>query len=656
MSTASQRNISTSSLLLLALAFIAAVIISNQLFSGWRIDLTDNRLYTLSDGTRRILEDLDEPINLYFYYSDKASEDLPTIRGYANRVREMLTEFRRAADGNIKLNVIDPLPFSEDEDRAAHFGLQGIGVAGSPDPIYMGLAGTDSIDNEEVIAFFQPDKQPFLEYDIARLVSTLANPQRKVVGLISGAPMSGNFDPQTQQMAQPWVIYEQVQQLFEVRRLGTDIDAIDDDVGMLWIVQPKNLSDSTLYAIDQFILKGGTAMIFVDPLAEADPAPPIQGMPPGMMPQGRSSNLPTLFNAWGLQFSTDDVVADAQLALSISAGAGGRPIRHPALLGLTEAELNNDDVTTADLNTINIGLAGHLSVAEGGSAIIEPLLSTSRASGVLASSRFSFLSDPSSLFDGFVPSGEPYVIAARISGALPSAFPDGPPPTDASSADDSKEPDAGAPMHLAQALDSTNLIVVADVDILSDRLWVQQQNFFGQRIANAFASNGAFVVNALESLLGSADLITVRSRATYSRPFTKVEELRVAAEAQYRETEQRLQTELADTERRLGELQSSREDTGNILVTPEQRVEIDRFIEQRSAIRKDLRAVQRNLDKNIEQLGTMLKIINMALVPVLLTAFVLIAAWRRSRREGTTTRREDTTTRREGPISREERA
>jgi ABC-type uncharacterized transport system involved in gliding motility auxiliary subunit len=179
------------------------------------------------------------------------------------------------------------------------------------------------------------------------------------------------------------------------------------------------------------------------------------------------------------------------------------------------------------------------------------------------------------------------------------------------------------------------MIVVADVDILSDRLWVQQQNFFGQRIANAFASNGAFVVNALESLLGSAELIAVRSRATYSRPFTKVEELRVEAEAEYRETEQRLQSELAETERRLGELQSSREDTGNILMSPEQQTEVDRFIDQRAAIRKDLRAVQRNLDKNIEQLGTRLKIINTALVPALLTVFVLFAVWRRSRREGT---------------------
>ena len=335
MSTASQRNISTSSLLLLALAFIAAIIISNQLFGGWRIDLTDNRLYTLSDGTKQILENLEEPINLYFYYSDKASEDVPTIRSYANRVGEMLDEFRLAANGNINLYVIDPLPFSEDEDRAAQFGLQGVGLAGSPDAVYLGLAGTDSIDNEKIIAFFQPDKEQFLEYDIAKLVSTLANPERKVIGLISGAPMSGNFDPQTQQMIPAWVIYEQAQQLFEVRNLGTDIDAVDDDVSMLWIVQTKSLSNSMLYAIDQFVLKGGTAMIFVDPLAESDPAAPVQGMPPGMPPQGQKSDLPALFSAWGLQFSPNDVVADAQLALPVSAGPAGRPMRHPGLLGIT---------------------------------------------------------------------------------------------------------------------------------------------------------------------------------------------------------------------------------------------------------------------------------------------------------------------------------
>jgi ABC-type uncharacterized transport system involved in gliding motility auxiliary subunit len=629
MSTALQRKIGTSNLLLIAFTFIVAIIVSNQIFSGFRIDLTENRLYTLSDGTKHILENIKKPINLYFYYSDKASENIPSIRSYAHRVRETLNEFERAAEGKIKLKVIDPLPFSEDEDRAAQFGLQGIRIASSPDPIYMGLAGTDSIDTEEIISFFQPDKEQFLEYDIAKLISTLATPQRNVIGLISGVSMKGNFDPQTQQMNPPWVVYQQVEQLFEIRNLGTEIESINDDIGMLWIVQPKNLNNTMLYMIDQFILTGGTAMIFVDPLAEADPIQTTQGIPP----QGQSSDLPKLFAAWGIKFSTTDVVADAQLALSVSVGAGNRPVRHLGLLGLTDAELNGNDVITANLNTINVSTAGRIDVVDDAAVTIEPLLRTSLASGMLATSRFNFLPNPSSLFDGFVQSGSSYIIAAKVSGELPSAFPDGPPTTDVSSDDNMPEGDIDTSTHLSQSNESAHLIVVADVDILSDRLWVQQQNFFGQRISNAFASNGAFVINALESLSGSPDLITVRSRATYSRPFTRVEKLRVAAEARYRETEQHLQSELAETERRLGELQSSREDTGNMLLTTEQQTEIDRFIDRRATIRKDLRAVQRNLDKSIEQLGTTLKIINTALVPVLITIFILLAVWRRNRQK-----------------------
>ena len=219
-----QRRLSASSLLLIALAFIAAVIISNQLFKGWQFDLTDNKLYTLSDGTKRILKNIDEPINLYFYFSDKATANVASLRDYANRVRELLEEFDEAADGNIRLSVIDPLPFSEEEDRAAQFGLQGVGIAGSADPVYMGLAGTDSVDNVEIISFFQPNKEEFLEYDLAKLVSTLARPERTVVGFVSPIPMSGDFNPQTQQMQQPWVVYQQASQLFEIRDLGTEFD------------------------------------------------------------------------------------------------------------------------------------------------------------------------------------------------------------------------------------------------------------------------------------------------------------------------------------------------------------------------------------------------------------------------------------------------
>ncbi|MGH8166405.1 MAG: GldG family protein, partial [Woeseiaceae bacterium] len=231
MSTSSQRRLTSTTLVLLALAFIAAVIVSNQVFKGWRIDLTENNLYTLSGGTKRILEKIEEPINLHFYFSDKATENIPSLRSYANRVGELLEEFEAEADGKINLSTIDPLPFSEEEDRAAQFRLQGVQLAASPDTVYMGLAGTNSIGNEEIIPFFQPDKEEFLEYDLARLVSALSQPERQAVGLISGVRMSGDFNPQTQQMQPPWVIFQQAQQLFEINDLGTDVEEIADDIG-----------------------------------------------------------------------------------------------------------------------------------------------------------------------------------------------------------------------------------------------------------------------------------------------------------------------------------------------------------------------------------------------------------------------------------------
>jgi ABC-type uncharacterized transport system involved in gliding motility auxiliary subunit len=629
MSTKTQQRLGATSLALLGIAFIVAVSISNQLFKGWRIDLTENNLYTLSDGTRNLLEGLEEPINLYFYFSDQASESMPSLRSYADRVREMLEEFENEADGNIRLSVIDPLPFSEDEDRATQFGLQGVQLGVSPDPVYMGLAGTDSIDNEETIPFFQPDKEAFLEYDIAKLVSTLSSPDRTVTGIVSGVEMTGSFDPQMQRMVPAWMVYQQAQQLFEIRNLGTTFVEIADDISLLWIVQPKNLSNETLYAIDQFVMRGGKAMIFVDPVADVDPAS-TEGMPQGMPPMGQGSNLPTLFDAWGIEFTGDEVVADAGQALQIT-GMDRRPVRHYGYIGVTGERMSGDDIITADLNVVHVATAGSLRIAGDSPATLDPLLRASADAQGMPATRFSFLPDPSSLQDGFSPSGQAYVLAARISGNLPSAFPNGPPPTGVSSADGVEPSEAGNADHLAATAEPANLIVVADVDMLADHLWVQVQNFFGQQLANAFASNGAFVINALENLAGNSDLIGVRSRASYTRPFTRVEELRVEAESRFRSTEQRLQGELDETEQRLVQLQSAREDSGNIIMTPEQQAEIDRFIDQRSAIRQELRAVQRGLDEDIEQLGTWLKIINIGLVPLLLTVFVLLAVWRRNR-------------------------
>ncbi len=629
-----QSRLNAGRLLLIAAAFVAAVIVSNQLFRGWHIDLTENKLYTLSEGTKRILGKINEPIDLHFYFSDKATGNVQTLRDYANRVKELLEEFEDAAAGKLNLSVIDPIAFSEEEDQAAQFGLQGVAIPGGTDPVYLGLAGTDNADNVEIIPFFQPDKEEFLEYDLVKLVSTLAQPRRAIIGLVSTVAMSGDFDPQTMQMAQPWVVYQQASQLFEMRSLGVDFATIDDEVSLLWIVQPKNLSRQTQYAIDQFVMRGGKALIFVDPLAESDPAPPMQGMPPGMPSQGQGSDLPELFAAWGIGYSTDEVLADAELALQISGASGGPPIRHFGYLGMTARNFSNDDVVTADLNSINVGTSGHFTVVEGSDIELEPLLTSSTEAQIMPTSRFSFLPDPSVLADGFAPTGTEYVIAARVSGKLKSAFPDGLSELAVDSGDGDVDSESPSANHLAESLEPANLIIVADVDMLGDLMWVQVQNFFGQQIANAFASNGAFVINALDSLSGSSDLIGVRSRASYTRPFIRVEKLRVEAEAQYRETEERLQVQLEETEARLEELQSSRDDSDSMLLTPEQEAEIDRFIDQRTDIRKELRSVQRDLDKNIEAMGTKLKIINIAAVPALITVFALFAAWRRNRGRG----------------------
>ncbi|MDH3435013.1 MAG: Gldg family protein, partial [Gammaproteobacteria bacterium] len=512
----------------------------------------------------------------------------------------------------------------------AQFGLQGVQLSAVPDTVYMGLAGTNSVGDEETIAFFQPDKESFLEYDLAKLVSTLAKPERNIIGLVSGVSMTGQFDPQSQRMQPAWVVYQQAEQLFEIRDLGTSFDEVPDDIGLLWIVQPRNLSNATQYAIDQFIMRGGKALIFVDPVAAVDPSP-TEGMPQGMPPTGQASDLPLLFDGWGIEFEPQEVVADAQLALPINSGFSNRPTRHYGYLGITPDLMSREDIITAELGTINAAMAGRLRLVDDSAATLEPLLTSSPKANVIPATRFSFLPDPRSLQDGFVAGGEPLVLAARISGTLPSAFPNGKPSTDIGNTDDRN--DAETAGHLRASATPVNLIVVADVDALSDSMWVQVRSFFGQQIANSFASNGAFVVNALENLAGSTDLIAVRSRGSFSRPFSKVEELRAGAEARFRETEQRLQRELAETDRRLRELQSSREDTGSLLLTAEQQAEIDRFVDQRASIRKELRAVQRGLDEDIENLGRFLKAINIGLVPLLLTLATLFAVWRRRREQ-----------------------
>ena len=602
---------SGAGLLLIAVAFVAFNLLAGIGLGGARLDLTEQKLYTISDGTRQILGELDEPINLYFFYSDKVAKDLPALRTYAQRVEEMLKAYQAQANGKIHLHIIDPQPFSEDEDKAAEYGLQGIPLQQGGDSVYFGLAGTNSLDDTQVIPFFALDQEEHLEYELSRLVQTLAKPELPVVGVLSGLPMTGGFDMMARQPTPPWMVLEQVRQLFKIENLKADVDQIPEQVSVLWLVHPKNLPQQTLYAIDQFVLRGGKLMVFVDPYAEAD-----SGEMPGEVAVDKASNLSPLFKAWGLRMVPDKVLGDGAYAMSVNMGQGQRPVRHAAWLSLPRKALDQTDIATAGLESITVATAGILEPLEGAKSHFTPLMQSSEYAMPFDAQRFAMLSNPEELIRELEPTGERYTIAARVDGPAQSAFPDG---------------IEGRKDGLKQA-DNINVIAVADTDILSDRLWVQVQDFFGQRMPQPWADNGSFVINALDNLSGSEALISVRSRGRFSRPFVVVEELQRAAEQRLRDKEQALQARLTETEQQLAALQRSDDPNKALELTPEQQTALQRFIQQKLELRKELRDVRYQLNADIEALGRTLKVLNIALVPALLTLLVLaLWLWRRRR-------------------------
>ncbi|WP_137974304.1 Gldg family protein [Pseudomonas sp. F(2018)] len=600
---------SGAGLLLIAVAFLAFNMLSALGLGNVRLDLTEQKLYTISEGTERILGELDEPINLYFFYSDKSARDLAVLRNYAVRVEEMLKAYERAANGKIKLHIIDPEPFSEDEDKAAGFGLQAVPANQSGEQIYFGLAGTNAVDDKQIIPFFPLDQEEFLEYQLSQLVQGLAKPERPVVGLLSGLQLNGGFDMMARQPMAPWMVMEEVRQLFKIDSLKAGIDKIPDQVSVLLLVHPKNLPQPTLYAIDQFVLRGGKLLVFVDPLSEADNAPP-------MMPgddEGKASDLEPLFKAWGLRMVPGKVLGDGSYALSVSMGQGQRPARHAAWLALPKRAMNQDDVATSSLESLNIATAGIIEPVEGAKTQFVPLLQSSEYAMPFDAARFATLANPEELIRDLEPTGERYAIAARISGPAQSAFPEG---------------IEGQKDGLKSA-DNINVIAVADTDLLTDRMWVQVQDFFGQRVPQPFADNAGFAINALDNLSGSDALISVRSRGRFSRPFEVVEALQRDAEAQFRVKEEDLQKRLAETDQKLASLQQQ-DPSKPLELTPEQQATVQQFIAEKLRIRKELREVRFQLNAQIEDLGRTLKLVNILAVPLLLTLGVLaLWLWRR---------------------------
>jgi ABC-type uncharacterized transport system involved in gliding motility auxiliary subunit len=632
-------------LIALAVLFLAVVMLSNVSLRAMRADLTQNRLYTLSPGTQQVLRELKEPINLYFYFSrEAAAKQAPLLMPYATRVREFLEELATRSGGKIHLRIVDPQPFSDEEDRAAEFGLQSLHAGG--DPLYFGLTGTNSTDGRSSIPTFQTDREEFLEYDVAKLINELGTPKKPVIGLMSSLRLQGQFNPMTGQMGEPWPILTQLQDLFTVRTVTLDADHIEKDVDVLMLVHPKDLPPKTLYAIDQFVMRGGRVLLFLDPNAGGDTGGQDPSNPMAAAMANHSSDLKPLLAAWGVDYDASKVIGDLERGLEVRTNMQSPPVRHIGILGLSHADMNQKDVVTSSLDKINLATAGFLAAHPGAKTTFEPLLLSSTRAAPIPAQRFNALTDPATLRDGFKPTGIRYALAARVTGPVESAYPQGLPPEQKAAAAALDAPATGAAeagaaalparlpaAHLAKSAVPANIVLIADTDLLMDYMWVQIRDLFGQRVAQAFANNGDLVANILDNLSGTSALISVRGRATFSRPFERVEALRRQADDRLRGKALELQAELQQTETKLTNLQSKRNDQSSLMLSAEQEAELKRFVAEKTRVRRELRETQRGLDVEINRLNSWLKVINIAIAPLCVAvAGVIILSLRRRRR------------------------
>ncbi|WP_299075512.1 Gldg family protein [uncultured Paraglaciecola sp.] len=602
-----QKLTSSVNLLLIALVFIALVIVNNQALTSLRLDLTANQVYSLSDGSKQVLQEIDEPINLYFFFSDKASKNMTSLRNYANRVESLLKEYETFSKGKLKLQVLDPQAFSEQEDQADQFGLTAANIGAVGEAIYMGLAATNAVGEQHSIAFFDPQKEGFLEYEISKLIYQLSEPEPVNVTLVTDLAIKGGQNPMTGQAVAPWTFLTQLEQLYTVQQLGSDIKSLPDNTDVLVLVHPKKYSDELLFAIDQYALAGGKALVFVDPHNESDQLAMMAGASQG----ANSSNLHTLFSAWGVQFDSHNVLLDAMAGLDIRTQTGG-VTRHFGFVGLTTEQLDAEDVLTANLEVINGASFGVFSQTEDTKTSWLPLIQSTQNSDLMDAANYAGIQDPDVLAKAYQSRDKAHVLSARLTGTANSAF--------------TEIPEKIQQSEMLTSTNSLNVIVVGDTDLLADRFWVQQSNFFGQTIFTPFANNGDFINNAVENLGGSDALIGIRSRGVLTRSFSKVDELTVIAEQKFRDQEQILQQQLEETEQQLLQLQNQQIEGGALVITPEQQVAIDEFMQKKITIRKSLRDVRHQLDKDIESLGDRLKMLNIALAPLLLILLLMVIA------------------------------
>lgn len=598
-----------------ALLVLGILIAVNALFSpvSIRSDVTDEKLYTVSDGTKTMLNDLERDVTLKFYFS-KSNKRVPVpLKNFANRVRDLLKEYEAESDGKLVIEEFDPKPDSDAEEWAGRYGLkaQALDMFGTSGNLYFGIVAISG-NREAAIPLISQSEEPRLEYLLTRMVSEVVREKATKLGIMSALPVMGApSNPMMQQQsdaAQKWAVISELERQYDVSTVAMTAEEIPADIDCLLVIHPEGISEATLFAIDQFVLGGGRLFAFVDPfsLTAKQGMPQQQMMQPGM----GSADLNKLLSAWGLNMTTDQLAADDSAATVVGIG-GGQGQRHAAWLSLNGKHINSEDIATAPLNKLMLPFAGAFEgdVAEG--LELTSLLHTTDE-GFLTDARMASF-NPDVKATG---SKSQLPLAVRLSGSFKTAFPDGNPAAE----EDAEDTPADA---LKESIAEAVVVLVGDVDMIANSYSIREQKFFGQRVLQPANDNLIFVLNIAEQLCGSEALIGLRSRGTFDRPFDRVKEMEKEAQLKWKKEQDRLNKELQSTQQRLNQLQQQSRGSGEqqVFVTAEAEVEIKKFRQQVFDTQQELKEVRKNLRSDIENLGMRLKFINIAAIPILIGLF-----------------------------------
>lgn len=599
----------------LGLVVLALVLVAANYLIGvvpLRADLTEGNIYTLSDGTKKILRNLSSPVTIKLYESQGEAVPVP-LRSFAQRVDDVVREFKGVAGANLIVERYNPQPDSEEEDAAQLEGIEPQ-TLGTGEQFYLG-ASVSQLDRKQTLATITPQRERLLEYDLVRAIAQVTTAERPKIGLMAGLPVLGEkFNPYTRQSSDPWVLAGELKREFEVKEIPLTAKEIDKDVKVLLLIHPRDIQPEQEYALDQFVLRGGKLIAFVDPFAYFDQSTPQM---PGMPPQGTSSSLPLLFKAWGVEFDAGKVISDVVF------GSGGGPNYTPTVLSLNRTAFSRDDVVTGSIETLLYAFGGAFKVKPAAGLRVTELVKSSPNSMLVDDADATQRGDDAT--KSFRPSGQALPLALRLTGKFKTAFPDG--------LVVDKKPQPNTPA-LRESAGENSVILVGDVDMLADGAAVDIQDVFGRKVVVPSNGNLALAMGMVEQFAAGDDLISLRSRAAAFRPLTVVRELEAEAQKQYFGKIQSLEAELQKTQSKLQELQRSQGPSGKSgqLLSPEQQAEIERFRKTAAQARLELKEVRRNLRQDAEALVFLTKVVNIALMPLLVALAGLAVALLRRRR------------------------